>query len=73
MNVENIRRFKTTKSSLHVGPGAILPVQDKLHEWLFTKHEQGITIMMSHLVYKAASFLNTTSGFKEKKFEARFK
>jgi hypothetical protein len=68
-NVENMRGSSNTKKSLHVRPdGTIMPVQDELHEWLFTKHEQGIVIMTSHLLYKAASLLDATTGFKEKTF-----
>jgi hypothetical protein len=66
-NVENMRGSNKTKRSLHVGPdGAILPVQDELQKWLFTKREQGITIVTSHLDYKAASLLDAKSRFKEK-------
>ena len=74
-NLENmIRGNKKNKKSLHVGPdGVLLAVQDELHNWLFSKREQGIAIVTSHLVYKAAALLDATSGFKEKTFEARFK
>jgi hypothetical protein len=51
VNVENMHGSSKTKKSLHVGPdGAILPVQDELQEWLFTKREQGIAIVTSHLI-----------------------
>jgi hypothetical protein len=65
----------TTKRSLHTKPhGAILPVQDKLHEWLFfAKHKLEIVTVTSHLIYKATSLLDVTSRFKEKPFGARFK
>jgi hypothetical protein len=62
------------KKSLHVGPDGVLhAVQDELHDWLFSKREQGIAIVTSHLVYKATALLDAMSGFKEKTFEARFK
>ena len=65
-NLENmIRGNKKNKKSLHVGPdGVLLTVQDELHNWLFSKREQGIAIVTSHLVYKAAALLDATSGFK---------
>ena len=45
-NLENmIRGNKKNKKSLHVGPdGVLLTVQDELHNWLFSKREQGIAV-----------------------------
>jgi hypothetical protein len=62
------------KKAISKGPiGQLDCIREDLLQWIFSCHEQGIAVRMSHVVYKASSILRQQqeNAFQDKGFEAR--
>ena len=63
---------ESAKKSFDNGPaGQLDSVKDVLLMWMFGRRQKGVVVDVTHVVFKASSFLRTSFGLKS--FEARFK
>ncbi len=63
---------ESAKKSFNNGPaGQLDSVKDVLLMWMFGRRQQGVVVDVTHVVFKASSFLRTSFGLKSFELESK--